>query len=219
MLNFLVKEAKQKAKACIIWMHGLGANSLDMANLVEQLPMDHSNIRHIFLDAPIRSVTVNNGMQMRAWYDIFNLSFTRKEDQEGILQSQADITQIIACQIEQGIEAKHIVLAGFSQGGAMALYTGLQQVNLGGILALSCYLPLASECQARLIKTTPIFLAYGQQDTIVLPTWSKMSIEWLAHSGFSNLTCYDYPMEHTICIEEINDISRWLTDLINGWVL
>lgn len=220
MLNFLVKEATKKAKSCIIWMHGLGADSSDMANLVEALSIDNTIIRHVFLDAPIRPISINNGMPMQAWYDIGNLSFTQREDAQGILQSEREISKIIELQREQGIAAEHIVLAGFSQGGAMALYAGLQQtINLGGIIALSAYLPLASELQSHLSKTIPIFFAYGKYDTLVLPTWSKMSIDWLTHSGFSNLTYYDYPMEHTICLEEITNISQWITGLINRWAL
>lgn len=219
MLKFLVKEAEKEAKGCIIWMHGLGANSLDMAGLAQELSIDNAHLRHIFLDAPIRSVSINQGMPMQAWYDIYNLSFTNREDADGVLESQEQISEIIATQIEKGIPSKHIVLAGFSQGGAMALYTGLQQTVLGGIIALSSYLPLSSRCQAKLHTNTPIFFAYGTQDTIVLPIWSKMSLDWLKQSGFLNLTCHDYPMEHTICTQEVADISQWITRLINGWTL
>ncbi|WP_074881812.1 alpha/beta hydrolase [Legionella jamestowniensis] len=211
-----MKEPKQQAVACIIWMHGLGADASDMAGLADQLIVNVP-IRHVFLDAPVRPVTINNGMAMRAWYDILDLKFTAREDKEGILSSEEQILQIIQAQMEQGISSDKIFLAGFSQGGAMALHTALHVTYpLGGVIALSAYLPLASECSPSLAKKTPLFFGFGTYDTIVLPAWSKLTIDWLLAQGYDNLKWHTYSMEHSICMEEIKDLSLWLSELTRG---
>jgi phospholipase/carboxylesterase len=209
-LNVYVKDPQQQAQACVIWMHGLGADASDMAGLAQQLSLNEVAIRHVFLDAPIRPVTLNNGMAMRAWYDILGMKLTDREDKEGILASQALILQVVAKQMNEGFLAKQIFLAGFSQGGAMALYTALHMTSLGGVIALSAYLPLATECKAELPKKTPMFIASGQYDSIVLSAWTKQSAYWLTAAGYSQLALHHYLMEHSICAEEINDLSNWL---------
>ncbi len=210
LLNVYIKEPQQPAHACIIWMHGLGADAQDMAGLATQLPVTVA-LRHVFIDAPVRPVTINNRMPMRAWYDIFGAKLTDREDSEGIGQSDAMIRQVIDNQHADGFSSQQIFLAGFSQGGAMALFTGLQMDKpLAGIIALSGYLPLAAACNISLDKDTPIFAAGGQYDPVVLPTWSKQSIEMLKARGFQKITWYEYPMEHAICAEEIKDLARWL---------
>ncbi|CEK09495.1 carboxylesterase/phospholipase [Legionella hackeliae] len=215
MLNSYIKEPNEQAIACVIWMHGLGADASDMSGLAGQLMLSDIPIRHIFLDAPIRPVTINNGISMRAWYDIFDLGFTRKEDKEGILISEEQILKAVQTQIEQGMTSDKIFLAGFSQGGAMALHTALQMTRpLGGVIALSSYLPLASECKPSLASNTPMFLGYGAYDTIVLPAWSKLTIDWLSAHSYRNLSWHEYPMEHSICMEEVKDLSLWLGELI-----
>ena len=212
-----MKEPQQQAQACVIWMHGLGADASDMAGLADQLPVNGIPVRHIFLDAPVRPVTINGGMAMRAWYDIVGMQLTDREDQQGITQSAAFIGQVFEDQVNSGMAADKIFLAGFSQGGAMALYTALNMKNsVAGVIALSAYLPLASQCKADLAKTTPIFVASGQFDPIVLPVWTKQSTEWLAKSGYKDISSHSYPMEHSICVEEISDLSQWISKKIKG---
>jgi phospholipase/carboxylesterase len=213
-LNVYVNDPQQSAEACVIWMHGLGADAQDMAGLATQLPISTA-IRHVFLDAPVRPVTLNNRMPMRAWYDIVGLTLNDREDSEGIKQSEEFIRQVITSQEKDGFTSDQIFLAGFSQGGAMALFTGLHtRDSLGGIIALSAYLPLASKCKSILNPATPIFMAGGVYDPIVLPAWTKQSVEAIRAQGFQYLTYQEYPMEHTICLEEIQDLSQWLTKQI-----
>lgn len=217
MLNAYIKEPQQQAEACVIWMHGLGADASDMSGLANQLALNGMHVRHVCLDAPVRSITINNGMSMRAWYDIFDLSFRSREDRQGVLDSEAQIMQVVQEQIEKGMPSNKIFLAGFSQGGAMALYTALNMtMPLAGVIALSSYLPLAQECRPTQQKNTPIFLGYGVYDPLVLHAWSKLTIDWLSGNGYHNLTEHSYPMEHAICMEEVRDLSRWLLTQIEG---
>lgn len=217
LLNVYVKEPSQPAQACVIWMHGLGADAQDMAGLAEQLPVTVA-IRHVFLDAPVRPVTINNNMPMRAWYDIVGMTLTDREDREGILQSEALICQVMDKQIDDGYAAEQIFLAGFSQGGAMALYTSLEmQRPLAGVVALSAYLPLATTCKMSLDNHTPIFAAAGLYDQVVLPAWTKQSIDTLQQQGFQQITWHEYPMEHSICVQEINDLALWFNTQITSF--
>jgi len=210
LLNTYVKEPAQPAQACIIWMHGLGADAQDMVGLAEHLDLDVA-VRHVFIDAPVRPVTLNNGMPMRAWYDIFGMQLTNREDREGVLQSDDMVRQVIASQLADGFSDGQIFLAGFSQGGAMALFTGLRtETRLGGIIALSSYLPLAEECQLVQDKNTPIFLAGGQFDTMVLPLWTQKTVSHLRAQGFQQITAHEYPMAHAVCAEEMQDLAQWL---------
>ncbi len=209
-MNVYVKEPQQQAQACVIWMHGLGADAQDMAGLAAQLPVTVA-IRHVFIDAPVRAVTINNHMPMRAWYDIVGIKLTDREDREGIFQSEAMIRDVIDSQLAEGFVSEQIFLAGFSQGGAMALFTGLQMTTpLAGIITLSAYLPLGDVCRMTLNKGTPIFAAGGQYDPIVLPAWTKQSVKGLQARGFEQITWHEYPMEHAICAEEVKDLAQWL---------
>jgi phospholipase/carboxylesterase len=219
VLDFHIKEPQQPAKSCIIWMHGLGADANDMAGLANELNPNNAAIRHIFLNAPSRPVTINNGLRMRAWYDIYDLGSSRREDKEGILASEIEVLQIMDAEIEKGISSLNIWLAGFSQGGAMALHCGLRlSMPIGGIISLSAYLPLASECTPRLPRETPMFLAHGSYDSVVLPSFSKLTTDWLASNGYSKLSIHEYPMEHSICSKEVQDLSQWLNGLLKGEV-
>lgn len=218
-MNIYLKEPQQQAQACIIWMHGLGADASDMAGLAEQLMLDGLAVRHVFMDAPIRPVTLNNGMAMPAWYDITGVQLTDREDREGIVASQALITEVIETLCGEGFSSKQIFLAGFSQGGAMALYTGLHYAKpLAGIISLSAYLPLATELKARQARDIPVFIGAGRFDPLVLPQWTQQTVEGLKAAGYNKLSCHDYPMEHAVCIDEIKDLSQWLTVLIKGAV-
>lgn len=217
MLNVRLKEPSSPAKACVIWMHGLGADAADMAGLAEYPLLANLPVRHVFIDAPVRPVTLNGGMSMRAWYDIIDTTLTGREDKPGVTQSHQHILAVIDAQLAAGFRGEQIILAGFSQGGAMALYTALHcELPLGGVIALSSYLPLASDCQPVLAKTTPIFLALGQYDPMVLPDWTRKSERYLLDSGYDQLTSRQYPMEHAICLDEIEDIAAWLSLRIKG---
>ncbi|MFI4917921.1 MAG: alpha/beta hydrolase [Legionellales bacterium] len=208
-----MKEPAQPAQACVIWMHGLGADASDMAGLANQLTVNTVALRHVFIDAPLRAVTLNGGMVMPAWYDIVGMDLSDRADEEGIEQSEAIIRQVMDAQVEDGFEYSRIFLAGFSQGGAMALHTALNvSTRLAGVIALSAYLPMATQTNAKLDKTTPFFIASGQFDPLVLPLWTKQSKDWITAKGYESLSCHQYPMEHSICLEEIRDVSLWLGD-------
>jgi phospholipase/carboxylesterase len=206
------------ATASIIWMHGLGADGTDFVPLVPELRLaENVAPRFIFPNAPVRPVTVNNGMSMRAWYDIYSFERRDREDVSGIQASAALVQGLIDREIAAGTSADRIVLAGFSQGGAVALQCGLRApVALAGILALSTYLPLAGTLAAEASaanRSIPILMCHGTQDP-VLP------LE-LAHRSFATLTAQgyaprllEYPMPHSLCAEEVVDISRWLAQVL-----
>jgi phospholipase/carboxylesterase len=203
--------------SCVIWLHGLGADASDMKGLTLQPPIANLKLHHLCLDAPIRPVTLNAGMKMRAWYDILGLQRFAQEDKQGILESEASIREVIYKQLDAGFLPSQIILAGFSQGGAMALYTALHtELPLGGIIALSSYLPLSLECKSHLPKNTPIFIASGQNDEIVVPSFTKHTEEWLTNTGYTDVTFCTYPMEHSICYKEIEDIAAWLSRHMRG---
>lgn len=200
----------------MLWMHGLGANAADMEGLVAQSSIKDLPFKHVFIDAPVRSVTINAGMSMQAWYDIYSLDGSSRLDLEGILQSRQLISAIIDEQIAAGFKEQNIILAGFSQGGAMALSTALySRYQLGGIIALSAYMPLENKAFL-LAKSTPIFLGLGQFDSVVLPLWTQMSEKELIEQGYKEITLKSYPMQHSISFEEINDVLVWINHKIIG---
>ena len=211
-----------QANASIIWMHGLGAAGEDFLPITEQfdLPQNHS-IRFIFPNAPIKSITVNNGMKMRAWYDIKCFGLTcdthNQEDHDGILESQVIINNLIKREMEQGINANRIILAGFSQGGAMALYTGLRfDSRLGGLICLSGYLPWSnflSQQKHSSNQHTSIFMAHGLFDPIVPFNLGKKSYDILKSLKY-NLTWHTYPMQHTIIDKEITDLGNFFKKIL-----
>ena len=209
-----IEEPRSSANACLIWMHGLGAESMDMEMLVHSLPLSDLSLRHIFLNAPIRPVTLNGGAEMRAWYDIAPDFSTRVEDEQGVLASAEGIHRIIEEQIAQGIPSHAIGLAGFSQGGAMALHAGLHYTKpLAGIAALSAYLPLSLTYNRKLPSTqvkTPIFMGTGLHDKIVHFEWSKASQMHLANHQYDSIDFHAYPMEHCVCMDETRDLSAWI---------
>lgn len=213
-MSIHIKDPEQKAHGCIIWMHGLGADASDMMGLANELPLAVP-MRHVFIDAPVRPVTLNNHMRMRAWYDIVGITLNDREDKTGILASESLIRGVIEQQLLEGFSADTIFLAGFSQGGAMALYTGLRTtIGLGGVISLSGYIPLLSETRPTLPSSTPFFIAAGDYDPIVLPVWTAMSTEFLRQQGYQNLAWHRYPMDHSICGDEIRDLSQWLTKVV-----
>lgn len=201
----------------IIWLHGLGADGHDFLDIVPQLNLPEQlskKLRFVFPHAPMRSVTVNGGASMRAWYDIYGFERGSFEDVPGILGMHTLIEALIAEEVRQHVPNKQIVLAGFSQGGAMALYSGLHHSHrLAGILALSTYLPIAAELRP-VHKTAkerpPIFMAHGLEDSILPVTMGENSRRHLEKLGYS-VDWHDYSMGHQVCPAEIKDISDWLT--------
>lgn len=214
-----MKEPQAPAQACVIWMHGLGADASDMVGVADQLSVTDVSLRHVFINAPMRPVTLNNGMVMPAWYDILGLELVDRQDKAGIEESELVIRKVMDEQLNDGFTFAQIFLAGFSQGGAMALHTALHTpARLGGIIALSAYLPLADHNRPKLDKHTPIFMGSGQFDPLVLPKWVDLSNDWLLNNGYTHLSRHLYPMEHSICMEEIRELSRWISQQVLGSV-
>ncbi len=212
-LDSEIDQIGDKPDYCIIWLHGLGADGHDFVPVVPELGLPESpGVRFIFPHAPQQPVTINGGYVMRAWYDITGMDLTANQDQTGIENSAKLIGQLIDEQIGSGLSEDKIILAGFSQGGAMALHIGLRsRYKIGGIMALSTYLPLASELPVETAKpdAPPIFMAHGQFDSVV-PIQAGMSSKNLLTSKGYNIVWKEYPMEHSVCGEEIGDISYWL---------
>ena len=209
-------EPPSTARSAVIWMHGLGADAHDFEGVVSFLPVDRCATRMIFPNAPKRPVTINMGMTIPAWYDISDVAL-RNADKQGIVESTAAIYQLIDEQIEKGIAADKIVVAGFSQGGAMALHAGLRySKKLAGVLALSCYV-LEYEKHASEInqanQNTPIWMAHGLQDQVVTYDLGKNSAEFLSAQGHA-LTFVDYPMAHEVSMPEIIALSQWLSEIL-----
>lgn len=203
--------------ACVIWLHGLGADGHDFEGIVSQLMLPASlSVRFIFPDAPMRPVAINGGYMMRAWYDIFeDISEHAEQDEEGILESAKVISLLIEEQVEQGIDSSRIVLAGFSQGGAVALYTALNHPHpLAGVIALSAYLPLAHsfpDKQDYKDRVPSVFMGHGTQDPVVPVSFGESSRKRLGDLGVS-VDWNDYPMEHSVCDEELLAIREWLLE-------
>ncbi|MBI5890125.1 MAG: alpha/beta hydrolase [Nitrosomonadales bacterium] len=210
----------------IIWLHGLGADGEDFVPIAEEMELPVA-VRYIFPHAPMRPVTINGGYVMRAWYDILvgaasaelSASIGRNEDAEGLRESQAEVEKLIAQERQRGIAAKNIFLAGFSQGGAVVLHTGLRHREaLGGILALSTYLPLAQTLRMEAgasARLTPIFMAHGLADPVVPYDLGRASARELLQQGYA-LEWHDYAMPHSVCPEEIGDIEQWLQRRLAG---
>lgn len=202
------------ATAAVIWLHGLGADGYDFVPVVSELelPKDHA-IRFIFPHAPMRPVTINNGMKMRAWYDIPSLSRLDLQDEAGIRESERIVHGFIQRELDAGIAANRIVIAGFSQGGAITLHTALRYPQtLAGILPLSTYLPLADKLAAEVSaanRQTPILMCHGEYDSVLPYALGESSCEILRAEGYDVEWCA-YPMQHQVCGEEIERIGAWL---------
>jgi phospholipase/carboxylesterase len=196
----------------IIWLHGLGADGHDFEPIVAELKLNHS-IRFIFPHAPTMPVTVNNGMTMPAWYDITSAQIDSMQDETGIRKSQAAILALIEREIQRGIKSSNIILAGFSQGGAIALHTGLRyEQPLAGIMGLSTYLPLMDSVKNEINdanRQTPIMLAHGAHDPIVPFELAEKTNHFLNQLDYTT-ELHSYVMEHSVCPEEINEISNWI---------
>jgi len=215
MLECIEIQPPAAADAAIIWLHGLGADGNDFRPIVDELGLGPSHgLRFVFPNAPIRPVTINNGMDMRAWYDIKGMAIADKQDREGIEDSATEINALIGREIERGIAPERIILAGFSQGGAVALHTGLRYPKaLAGIMALSTYLPLAEllgDQASEANRNIPVFMAHGNADPVVPMTLGQASREHMTRAGYA-VDWHEYPMQHQVCMPEIQDIGQWLT--------
>lgn len=233
-LQTIEKETAPKPDAAVIWMHGLGADANDFVPLVPELDL-HSElrtsgggslaIRFVFPNAPVMPVTINGGMTMRAWYDILHLdlggvgtSGIPREDEKGLRASQAMVEELIAAQVAKGIPTERILLAGFSQGAAMALMTGLRHpTKLAGLIVLSGYLPLAAHVTSerhRANHDTPIFMAHGSYDPVVRLERALASRDALIQHGYQ-VDWHTYPMPHSVCAEEVDAIGRFLRRVLD----
>jgi len=216
--NTLVVETGKEPVASIIWAHGLGADKYDFESIIPMLDLpDSLPIRFVFPNAPIRPITVNGGMEMRGWYDIRSISINEKEDEEGIKESARTLAGLIEEQIRLGIPSSRIVLAGFSQGGAIALYQGLQNPQqLAGIIALSSYLPLHNtidEIASEFVSSTPVFMGHGSQDPIV-PVELGLFTRDLLLERRVDVQWTTYPMGHSVSADEISDLGKWLIGVL-----
>lgn len=204
--------------SAVIWLHGLGADGHDFAPIVPELglPPDAS-IRFVFPHAPMLPVTINGGYVMPAWYDVKSLDLSQDEDAAGIRSSQQGLETLIRRECERGIASSRIVLAGFSQGGAIALHTGLRYgAPLAGVLALSTYLPLARTLAAESTPTNsalPVFMAHGAADNVIPIEHGVASRDLLRQQGYA-VEWHEYPMSHSVCAAEIADIGTWLTRIL-----
>lgn len=199
----------------VIWLHGLGASGNDFEPIVPELRLAETpGVRFVFPHAPIRPITINGGATMRGWYDISSLDFgSREQDAAGIKESAEHVNALIEAEISNGIAPGNILLAGFSQGGAIALYAGLtSKYELGGILALSTYLPIQDDSLANLnahAKRIPIFMAHGQFDDVIQIQHAVQSRDLMLENGLQ-VQWHQYPMAHSVSAEQIGDVSLWL---------
>ncbi len=215
--DILIVETANNPVASIIWAHGLGADKHDFESIIPMLDLpDSLPIRFIFPNAPVRPITVNGGMEMRGWYDIRSTSINEQEDKAGIQASAEILSALIEQQIETGIPASNIILAGFSQGGAVSLYQGLRQAQqLAGIIVLSSYLPLHDTLDAEIskhYKNIPVFIGHGNQDPIV-PVELGIFTRDLLLQRKMNVQFKMYPMGHSVSVDEISDLGHWIKAL------
>ncbi len=204
--------------ATVIWLHGLGADGHDFEPVVPELGLPaHLHVRFVFPHAPSMPVSINGGYIMPAWYDIKHSDIGYEQDEAGIRESARSIQLLIDREEMRGIASKRIILAGFSQGGAMALHLGMRQEEaLAGILALSCYLPLAETIEKEMCRetlSTPIFMAHGVEDPIVPFALGDSSRRKLESFGYS-VQWHSYPMQHSVCHEEIIRIGQWISSVL-----
>ena len=203
----------------IIWLHGLGADGHDFESIAHELHLNaEPGIHFIFPNAPVQPITINGGMQMRAWYDILEMSVEHKVDIAGIYQSAKLIGRLIEQEMDKGIPSAHILLAGFSQGGVIALYAGLRYpYKLAGIIALSSYLPALEQLKTERStanSATPIFMGHGILDSVVAIESGKAAFNAL-HALEFNVEWHDYLMEHSVCIEELGHISTFINNIFS----
>ncbi len=216
MLEMLEIEPRGEAHCAVIWLHGLGADGHDFEPLLREWGLaDSLGVRFVLPHAPQRPVTLNGGMVMRAWYDIYDLSFDQQEDRQGLEEARGHLLSLVEREKARGIAAERILLAGFSQGGAVALYTALRETqSLAGVLALSCYLPLAGRL-AEEKRADPerlvIRMDHGDQDPVVPIAAARRSVEVLEAQGY-RVDFHTWPMPHSLCPPQIDSLRAWLVD-------
>jgi phospholipase/carboxylesterase len=220
LLETIEIETAPQPQAAVIWLHGLGADGHDFVPIVEELDLAGlPPIRFVFPHAPMQRVTINAGAVMRAWYDVLGLDGVRREDEKGVRVSQGRVEALIDREKSRGITAARLVLAGFSQGGAIALQTGLRHPErLAGIMALSTYLPIPAVLKAEAADTsrqTPIFMAHGVADPLIALSRASTSRDALLSLGY-RVEWHEYPMPHAVCAEEIADVATWLRRVLAG---
>jgi len=212
LLDTIEIETGKNPTASVIWLHGLGADGNDFAPIVPELRLPKAAIRFVFPHAPVRPVTINGGMRMRAWYDITD-GANRREDERGVRASQVLIEALIGREKERGTKAGRLVLAGFSQGGAIALHTGLRHPErIAGIMALSTYVPVGEKLSAEAStanRDVPIFMGHGSDDPIIPLVRAEQSRNLLKSLGYP-AEWHKYAMSHSVCPEELADIDTWL---------
>ncbi len=220
LLETIEVETGAAPRYCVIWLHGLGADGHDFEPIVPELVRRNwPALRFVFPNAPVRPITVNGGMRMRGWYDIGGVDIAHKQDAPGVRSSIAAIEQLIARENVRGIPAQRIILAGFSQGGAIALAAGLRrQQPLLGLVALSTYLPLHHTFPAEAAPESfavPIFMGHGRHDPVVPESLGLMSRDWIRALGCP-VEWKSYPMPHSVCAEEIRDLALWFEARLSG---
>lgn len=218
LLQTIEKESGANPAAAVIWMHGLGADANDFVPMLHELDLAGlPAIRFIFPNAGTMPVTINGGYVMRSWYDIVHTDLGRQEDEAGLRASQLQVEALIARENARGIPNERIILAGFSQGCAMTLQTGLrQQQPLAGMLCLSGYLPIAAQAASEhtaASKATPVFLVHGRMDPVVPIARAAASRDLLVQWGY-NVEWHEYAMQHSLCQQEVDDISAWLKRIL-----
>jgi len=219
MLQIVEINPKSIPKASVIWLHGLGASGHDFIDIVPELKIpEELNVRFVFPHAPFRKVTYAGGEKLRAWFNISSLDSDFKEDEEGIRDSEALIEELIKKELDTNIPSDKIILAGFSQGGVMALHCGLRyKASLGGILVLSAWLALNKSLQSEKSiynQDTPILMEHGTHDELIPLEWAEKSCNYLKEEGYS-AKLDSYPMGHHVCHEEIVAIGKWLRERLS----
>ena len=216
LLDAIEIETGKNPTVSVIWLHGLGADGNDFAPIVPELRLPKAGIRFVFPHAPVRPVTINAGMRMRAWYDIAD-GANRREDERGVRASQVLIEALIAREKERGTKAGRLVLAGFSQGGAIALHAGLRDPErIAGIMALSAYVPVGEKLSAERStanRDVPIFMGHGSDDPIIPLVRAEQSRNLLKSLGYP-VEWHEYGMPHSVCPEELTDIGTWLRKVL-----
>ncbi|GHH57292.1 MULTISPECIES: alpha/beta hydrolase [Gammaproteobacteria] len=214
MLEVLERETGPAPAWSVVWLHGLGADGYDFAPLVPELVRPQwPALRFVFPHAPVRPITINNGVRMRGWYDIVGMDFATRADAKGIDESVAQVEALIAREQERGVPPERLLLAGFSQGGAVTLAAGLRRTTpLAGLIALSTYLPDAAGAAKWRVpgsERQPVFMAHGKGDPVVAYPHAERSVAALRALGFE-VEWHDYPMAHQVCAEEIGALGDWM---------
>ncbi len=220
LLQTVEQETGPSPQWTVLWLHGLGADGHDFAPIVPELVRPHwPAVRFVFPHAPVRAVTINNGLSMRAWYDIAGMDFASRADAAGVAESVTQVEALIAREAERGVPPSRLVLAGFSQGGAVTLAAGLRREQpLAGLVALSTYLPggeAAASQRHHNAVAQPVFFAHGQGDQVIPIQHGLASAQALGRVGF-DVAWHQYPMAHQVCAQEIADLGQWLDRRLAG---